>query len=114
LPEDPGSLPDRLTRTSPGNDWRGVATISNDGAITRIGPLHFGQSSGSDSQTLRMSRAQAALARVASSLAYSTLVQADVLLALGSGRGASAMISVLLDDGPVLILCLSTLTLTLR
>ncbi len=41
---------------------------SSISAITRIGPLHLGHSSGSASYTLRISRAQADLARAANSL----------------------------------------------
>ena len=38
---------------------------SSISAMTRTGPLHFGHSSGSASYTLRISRAQAAFARLA-------------------------------------------------
>ena len=41
---------------------------SSISAMTRIGPLHLGHTNGSTSSTLRMSRAQVALARVGNSL----------------------------------------------
>jgi hypothetical protein len=49
----------RSSRPTPG---------SSISAMTRIGPLHLGHSSGSASYTLRISRAQAAFARAANSL----------------------------------------------
>jgi hypothetical protein len=47
--------------------------ILDSSAMTRIGALHPGPSSGSASYTLRISRAEAAFARAAKSLAGSSL-----------------------------------------
>ncbi len=54
----------RIARTTAG---------SSISAMTRTGPLHLGHSRGSDSYTLRISRAQAALARCANWLKTSVM-----------------------------------------